>query len=83
MIVIDGIFLTRRMTGIQRVAAELVRELDNLAEPGEFRLLIPKSCPMPEGFSRIEVVRYGHCRGYLWEQVDLACYLAKHKAGKS
>ena len=80
MIVIDGIFLTRRMTGIQRVAAELVRELDNLAEPGEFRLLIPKSCQMPEGFSRIEVVRYGHCRGYLWEQVDLARYLAKHKA---
>ncbi|MBQ9009061.1 MAG: glycosyltransferase family 4 protein [Clostridia bacterium] len=80
MIVIDGIFFTRTMTGVQRVANCLVRELDRIAEPGQFQLLIPAFCPVPEGFTRIEVVRFGHCRGYLWEQVDLALYLARHRA---
>ena len=80
MIVIDGIFFTRTTTGIQRYAECILQELEQAAEPGMFQLLIPAYCAVPPGYLRIEVVQFGHCRGYLWEQVDLPRYLRRHRA---
>ncbi len=40
--VIDGIFLCKRVTGIQRYAIEIVKELDKLVGPGELSVLVPE-----------------------------------------
>ena len=80
MHVIDGIFFTRRLTGIQRVAYNIVRELDEIASPGELQILVPEYCTERIDYKNIEVVRYGKRKGYLWEQLDLSSYLRKKRA---
>ncbi len=80
MYVIDGIFFTRRMTGIQRFAMNIVKELDEIAPKGMLQMLVPEGCEVPFGFKSIEVVKYGKRKGYIWEQTDLARYLKEHKA---
>lgn len=80
MYVIDGIFLTRQTTGLQRFAANIVRELDALAGKGELRILVPEEYDGTAGYKNIEIIRYGRHRGYLWEQTDLPRYLRKSGA---
>ncbi len=80
MYVIDGIFLTRRTTGIQRFALNIVKSLDRLAPAGQLKLLIPEYCEAQADLQNIEVIRYGRRKGYIWEQTDLARYLSKNKA---
>ena len=79
--VIDGIFLVRRLTGIERYAYNIVKEMDALAKPGRFILLVPMNCEKEMELKNIKLVRYGHFKGYLWEQTDLAYFLLKHGAG--
>ncbi len=80
MYVIDGIFFTRRTTGIQRFAMNIVKELDEIAPKGMLQILVPSGCETPLEFKNIEVVKYGNHKGYVWEQTDLARYLKAHKA---
>ncbi len=80
MYVIDGIFLTRKLTGIQRFAMNMVKELDKLALPGQFELLVPESCPGSMDLKNIRMVKYGKRKGYIWEQTDLSHYIKKNKA---
>ncbi len=80
MYVIDGVFLTRRLTGIERYALNMVRELDKIVSPGEFVLLVPLSYEKEIELKNIKLIRYGHIKGYLWEQTDLPSFIRKHKA---
>ena len=77
--VIDGVFLTRRLTGVERYAVNIVKELDKIAGAGELELLVPLCCEEIPELKNIKTVRYGHFKGYLWEQTDLAYYANKHK----
>ncbi|MBR2187783.1 MAG: glycosyltransferase family 4 protein [Lachnospiraceae bacterium] len=79
--VIDGIFLVRRLTGIERYAYNIVKEMDALVKPGRFILLVPMNCEKEMELKNIKLVKYGHFKGYLWEQTDLAYFLLKHRAG--
>lgn len=70
---INGRFLTRRITGVDRFAREIVRELDNLVSRNEVVLLLPKGSKpinMPP-LKNIEVRYYGNHQGHIWEQLDL------------
>jgi len=78
--VIDGIFLTRRLTGVERYSINLIKELDKIVEPGVCELLVPLCCDKSLDLKNIKEIRYGRIKGYLWEQTDLAFYLRKHKA---
>jgi len=84
--VIDGLFLTQRITGIQRYAYEIVRELDKLVKKDEIILLVPKSAKNLPQYENINVIRYGifdgknKLSGMLWQQIDLAIFLARAKA---
>lgn len=82
---IDGLFLTQRITGIQRYAYEICRELDKLLAPDCVECLVPENTPLNEmetAFVNIRVVKYGKHSGMLWEQRDLAAYLkAKNRRG--
>lgn len=73
---INGRFLTRRPTGVDRYAREIVSELDKLTNKGDLTLVVPANVEpvsMLELHS-IEVESFGVHKGQLWEQLDLAEY---------
>lgn len=77
---INGRFLTRRITGVDRYAREIVRELDQLVKPGMVVVAVPGASvvvdPLP--LENIEMVRLGSRGGHLWEQIDLARYVKRN-----
>lgn len=78
---INGRFLTRDITGVDRYAREIVSALDCLMEGGEACILIPEyanviDCPR---YKNIELIRYGTRNGHAWEQFDLYQYAKRRK----
>lgn len=73
---INGRFLTRPITGVDRFAREVVRELDALMPAGEAVLLLPEGRePVDwEPTCNIGLRRYGRRGGHAWEQLDLSRY---------
>lgn len=77
---INGRFLTRQITGVDRYAREIVRELDSLLGKGDAVLLLPEGCePIDwEATRNIELRHYGKHKGHAWEQFDLSRYVRKN-----
>ena len=75
--VIDGRQLLGQIGGVQRYIYEIVMELDAIAKPGEFQILIPKGEELEVSYKNLEVKKYGNLKGLLWEQIDLPLYLMK------
>jgi glycosyltransferase involved in cell wall biosynthesis len=70
-LVINGRFLTQRLTGVQRFAGEITRALDAMAAEGRLpgaRLLLPAGASSP--FAHIPA-EPGKLRGQAWEQLEL------------
>ena len=76
---VNGRFLTQRITGIQRYALELVKELDQMVEPNLVEILVPDIDFEYPVFKNIKLVKYGKRNGFIWEQVMLPKYLSKRK----
>lgn len=81
-IVINGRFLTQKITGVQRYAIELVKTIDRLiGEPEnirngfEFTILVP-SCYLSNELKlqNIEIKKVGLLSGHMWEQFELPFY---------
>lgn len=79
---LNGRFLAQRTTGVQRVAAELVRALDRLwstaADAPEATLLLPPAAD--PGALRLSAIRprtVGRLGGYAWEQLELPRHAAE------
>ena len=76
-IFINGRFLTRPVTGVQRYSLELIGEIDRqMGEtpvPGDFHFvcLVPPEPIQHPGWRNVEIRRAGFNRGELWEQIDL------------
>ena len=75
-IAINGAFVGRPVTGLERFARECVRALDGLVEPGVFRLVVPPGADLAElaGLRNIDVAVRGFGRGAFWEQVCFGPY---------
>jgi glycosyltransferase involved in cell wall biosynthesis len=73
-IAVNGRFLTQRITGVQRFAAEVTGALDRMAAAGACspppRLLVPPGAD-PSAFPHLAVERFGRLRGQAWEQAEL------------
>ena len=74
---INGRFLTQPVTGVQRVARELTREIDRLVASGEAQFDVSLICPRNAALddlklSAIKVERVAGGDGYFWEQTSLA-----------
>ncbi|MGL5312044.1 MAG: glycosyltransferase, partial [Peptostreptococcaceae bacterium] len=81
MIVINGRFLTQNITGVQRFAHEIIRELDNIVKPGEYKILAPKNIIYKDlDYKNIKIEICGNLKGHLWEQIELPYYVKKNKA---
>ena len=92
LIIINGRFLSRSMTGVDRFASEIVRELDKVMSK-RCVLALPRNARLPEGgkvgekswssrleLKNIEIRRVGFLTGNLWEQIELPLY-AKWRGG--
>lgn len=78
-VIINGKFLTQRVTGVQRYAREIVTELDKqLNNELELSVIIavPKDASDVPDYKNIEVVKAGHLKGIVWEQISLPLYAA-------
>ena len=80
--VLNGAFVSRRATGLERFAGETVRALDEIASPGEFVLLVPRRSDnqLLDGLKNIAVRRYGLAGGFVWEQFCLPFFAWAHNA---
>jgi glycosyltransferase involved in cell wall biosynthesis len=80
-IYINARFLTQTITGVQRYALELVKEIDQLIDRGEidgnryeFCLLSPSNIINETSFKHIRNKAVGKLKGHLWEQLELPFY---------
>ena len=80
MYVIDGIFLTKRITGIQRYAIEITKELDKIVKKDSVQLLVPEYYEGDFKLDSIRIIKYGNKSKRLWEQIDLVKYLKNNDA---
>ena len=76
---IDGLYLTQRITGIQRFAYEITKALDLIIEKDEIILVVPDGAALDIQFRNISVIQYGCLRGILWEQISYPSFLRKNK----
>ncbi len=78
---INGRFLSQKLTGVQRYAAEIVKAIDaQLASEqapaslrnADWQLLTPADASEELQLERIEVRTVGRLRGHAWDQIELA-----------
>lgn len=81
-VIINGRFLTQKITGVQRYAQEVVKALDTLINqfPIPIELIVPETCTKNLNLTRIIMIKYGKHSGIIWEQTDLATYI-RHNNG--
>lgn len=75
----NGRFLTKKMTGQERFAYELISYLDNICEKGEFCVVTSELAQDFPKWKNIEIVKTGKLRREAWEQFCLGPWLRKHK----
>ena len=70
-IVINGRFLTQKITGVQRYALEITKSIDNLSS--EFSLpieiIVPLHFETQINLKNIKLIHYGTHNGIIWEQI--------------
>lgn len=69
MIIVNARFLTQPMTGIQRFATEISRELLLLRD--DVTLAVPSGTVAPADLDPTRITPVGRRRGHAWEQIDL------------
>jgi glycosyltransferase involved in cell wall biosynthesis len=75
--IINGRFLTQRVTGVQRYARELVGALDNILDAtAEFKITVmsPRLSEPSPVWRNVELQQVGHLQGHAWEQFELPWY---------
>ena len=78
-IIINGKFLTQKITGIQRYAREITAELDKLIDKNELEMAIPPETKDIPEYKNIKVVKVGRFHCQLWENISLPNYVRKEK----
>lgn len=74
---INGRFLTQHITGVQRYAMEIVKELDTMVHPGEMYIVVPLKTEHIPSLKNISIIRVGKSQGHLWEQIVFPIYVLK------
>ena len=79
-VIINGRFLSQKVTGVQRYAIEILKELDKIAKPHDLILAIPCEVNDIPSYKNIDIVRIGNLKGTLWEQISFSSFVRKKKA---
>lgn len=75
----NGRFVVRKLTGQERFASELLRELDKVCDKGEFVLVVPEYAESLPDYKNIEIVKYGKIKSHFWEQMNFYSYVKKRR----
>lgn len=76
-IYINARFLTQRITGVQRFAIEISKELRAIYPYNKLVFVCPYNIVQKEVADELGVTKIGNHTGHLWEQIDLPMYLKK------
>lgn len=79
-IIINGRFLTQRITGVQRYAREICLELDKIIEPSEIIMAVPPDASDIPQYKNIKVEKVGIFHNRLWEHISFPLYVMKNKS---
>ena len=79
-IIINGRFLSRQMTGVDRYASEIIREMDQLPGASGITLAVAKNRRADLGLQNIQTVVLGRLTGIPWEQIALPLYARQKRA---
>lgn len=74
----NGRFLTKKMTGQERFAFELISHLDKICKKGEFCVVTSELVKELPKWENIEIIQTGRLKREAWEQFCLGPYLRKH-----
>jgi glycosyltransferase involved in cell wall biosynthesis len=79
-ILINGYFLCRRLTGIERYAYEITGRLDNIISPGELSIIVPSDFGNIPPYKNLTVIKYKKKIPHiLWQMVTLQFFLLTHR----
>jgi glycosyltransferase involved in cell wall biosynthesis len=79
-VLINGYFLCRRLTGIERFAYEITRRLDGISRPKEISIIIPGDFNDVPPYKNLKVIKYKKKMPHiLWQLVALQFFLLTHK----
>jgi glycosyltransferase involved in cell wall biosynthesis len=79
-IYINGRFLTKPITGVQRYAIEIVKQFDKNENKHKIVILLPKGDIVTHlKLSNVEIKQIGKLSGNLWEQISLPIFMRKQK----
>ena len=79
-ILINGYFLCRNLTGIERYACEITKRLDLLIQHGEISIIIPADQENIPLYKNINVIRHGKkIQHVLWQMFTLQWFLITHR----
>ena len=73
IIYINARFLTQRLTGVQRFAVEISKELKKINP--KIKFVSPANIIHKEEASILEAETYGKLSSHTWEQIELRSYL--------
>jgi len=77
---INGYFLCRPFTGIERYASEITKRLDTMIRSGEISLVVPSDLKNIPEYKNIRVIHYGKkIQHILWQMLTLQFYLITHR----
>ncbi|WP_461246050.1 glycosyltransferase family 4 protein [Treponema sp. R6D11] len=80
-VLINGDFLSRRLTGIERYAYEITRRLDNLCTKDEIAIVIPSHVENIPVYKNLEVIRLEKKSNsnIRWQMLTLQWFLLTHR----
>lgn len=78
-VIINGRFLTHKITGVERYATELCLELDKLINKNEIIIALPPEVKNVPDYNNIKVVHVGKLHNRLWEHISFPLYVLRNK----
>ena len=75
--VINGRFLTQRITGVQRYAREIVQAFDEILDDApniKITVLCPRLSTALPAWRNVKLRQVGRLQGHIWEQTELPWY---------
>jgi len=81
MILINGDFFCRRLTGIERYAYEITIRLDKISRPDEAAIIVPNNAKNVPAFLNLRLIRHKkNIKSHLWWQmITLQWFLITHR----
>ena len=78
MIIVNARFLTQKVSGVQRFAIELSKELKK--RNAKIVFVTPSNILNHDLAAELEAQVIGYFKGHIWEQLDLPRFVNKHKS---